>query len=84
VLLEGLVQAMELAGLQPATSWVRSPRGRDREGSNGMVKPFSDPPKMSLSPPFLASTHHQLTTPSRCVVSTSNGSWPIQPDAATS
>jgi hypothetical protein len=31
---------MELAGLEPATSWVRSLRDEDRRGGIRMVKPF--------------------------------------------
>jgi hypothetical protein len=33
-------QVMELVGLEPATSWVRSVRDADSEGTKGMVQPF--------------------------------------------
>jgi hypothetical protein len=54
---------MELAGLEPATSWVRSVRDVDPEGAKGMVQPFPRQVRAGISPPLPCSTHHQLTTP---------------------
>jgi hypothetical protein len=53
---------MELAGLEPATSWVRSVRDVDSEGTKGMVQPFPRQLRAGISPPFPRSTHHELTT----------------------
>jgi hypothetical protein len=45
-------QVMELAGLEPATSWVRSVRDVDSEGTKGMVQPFPRQLRAGISPPF--------------------------------
>jgi hypothetical protein len=53
---------VELAGLEPATSWVRSMRAEDGAVTDGMIGPLTGTSIDSSSPPLHCSTHHKLTT----------------------
>jgi hypothetical protein len=75
---------MDLTGLEPATSWVRSLRSRDSQGSNGMVKSFTWPLNGGISPRFPSSTHHKLTTSAEAVVYDSNALLDTRTGPATS
>ena len=63
------IEEMELAGLEPATSWVRSLSGEDSRGRNGMNKPSSAsavPLDSPLSPPLLTTDSPRRRTAVRC------------------
>jgi hypothetical protein len=49
---------MELAGLEPATSWVRSVSGWDSGERKGTIEPFLASCRGPDSPPLPCSTHH--------------------------